>query len=130
MSNVPVPSNITFTRSGDSVFENVTIYEDLNVQQLDVYGNSSFAGDAKFDGDVTIEGDLELSSITAKISLDVGAGGTVFSADTRTDRVGIFTATPQQKLQFNSEEENTLVITDQGIVGIGTVNPGDRSYCS
>ena len=124
MSNVPVPSNITFTRSGDSVFENVTIYEDLNVQQLDVYGNSSFAGDAKFDGDVTIEGDLELSSITAKISLDVGAGGTVFSADTRTDRVGIFTATPQQKLQFNSEEENTLVITDQGIVGIGTVNPG------
>ena len=43
MSNVPVPSNITFTRSGDSVFENVTIYEDLNVQQLDVYGNSSFS---------------------------------------------------------------------------------------
>ena len=67
---------------------------------------------------------MELSSITAKISLDVGAGGTVFSADTRTDRVGIFTVTPQQKLQFNSEEENTLVITDQGIVGIGTVNPG------
>jgi len=124
MSNVPVPSNITFTRSGDSVFENVTIYEDLNVQQLDVYGKSSFADDAKFEKDVTIEGDLELSSITAKISLDVGAGGTVFSADTRTDRVGIFTATPQQKLQFNSEEENTLVITDQGIVGIGTVNPG------
>ena len=124
MSNVPVPSNITFTRSGDSVFENVTIYEDLNVQQLDVYGNSSFVGDAKFDKDVIIEGSLELSSITAKISLDVGVGGTVLSADTRTDRVGIFTATPQQKLQFNSEEENTFVITGLGTVGIGTINPG------
>ena len=124
MSNVPVPSNITFTRSGDSVFENVTIYEDLNVQQLDVYGKSSFADDAKFDKDVIIEGNLELSTLTVKTSLDVGVGGTVFSADTRTDRVGIFTATPQQKLQFNSEEENTLVITDQGIVGIGTTNPG------
>ena len=124
MSNVPVPSNITFTRSGDSVFENVTIYEDLNVQQLDVYGKSSFADDAKFDKDVIIEGNLELSSLTVKTSLDVGVGGTVFSADTRTDRVGIFTATPQQKLQFNSEEENTLVITGLGTVGIGTTNPG------
>ena len=54
----------------------------------------------------------------------MGVGGTVFSADTRTDRVGIFTATPQQKLQFNSEEENTLVITGLGTVGIGTTNPG------
>ena len=124
MSNVPVPSNITFTRSGDSVFENVTIYEDLNVQQLDVYGKSTFADDAKFDKDVIIEGNLDLSSITIKKSLDVGVGGTVFSADTRTDRVGIFTATPQQKLQFNSEEENTLVITGLGTVGIGTTNPG------
>ena len=126
MSNVPVPSNITFTRSGDSVFENVTIYEGLNAQQLNVYGNSSFSGgDAKFDKDVIIEGNLDLSSITVKKSLDVGAGGTVFSADTRTDRVGIFTATPQQKLQFNSEEENTFVITSLGKVGIGTINPGD-----
>ncbi len=123
MASIPVPSNITFTRSGDSVFENVTIYEDLNVQQLDVYGKASFADDVKFEKDVTIEGNLELSSITAKISLDVGVGGTVFSADTRTDRVGIFTATPQQKLQFNSEEENTFVITGLGTVGIGTVNP-------
>ena len=34
------------------------------------------------------------------------------------------TATPVQKFQFNSEQDNTVVITDQGIVGIGTVNPG------
>ena len=38
-------------------------------------------------------------------------------------RIGIFTATPIQKFQFNSEDDNTFVITDEGRVGIGKTNP-------
>ena len=56
--------------------------------------------------------------------LDVGIGGTALNIDTRTEKIGIFTATPVQKFQFNSEQENTVVITGLGTIGIGTTNPG------
>ena len=124
MANIPVPSNIVFTRSGHSVFEDVTIWGKLNVNELDVYGEVLFYEDAVFKKDVTIDGKLDIDILTARISFDVGVGGTVFTADTRTERVGIFTATPVQKFQFNSEQENTVVITGLGTVGIGTTNPG------
>ena len=83
-----------------------------------------FYENVTFKKDVIIEGNLDIDILTARISFDVGVGGTVFTADTRTDRVGIFTATPAQKFQFNSEPENTVVITGLGTVGIGTITPG------
>ena len=124
MANIPVPSNIVFTRSGNSLFENVTIWGKLNVDDLDIYGEVLFYEDAVFKKDVIIDGKLDINFLTVKTSFDVGVGGTVFTADARTDRVGIFTATPVQKFQFNSEQDNTVVITGLGTVGIGTTNPG------
>jgi hypothetical protein len=124
MAQCPVPSNITFTRSGDSVLENVTIWGKTCLNGIDITGEALFYENVTFKKDVTIEGNLDVDFLTAKISFDVGVGGTVFTADTRTDRVGIFTATPVQKFQFNSEQDNTVVITGLGTVGIGTTNPG------
>ena len=124
MAQCPVPSNITFTRSGDSVLENVTIWGKTCLNGIDITGEALFYENATFKKDVIIEGNLDVDFLTAKISFDVGVGGTVFTADTRTDRVGIFTATPVQKFQFNSEQDNTVVITGLGTVGIGTINPG------
>ena len=124
MANIPVPSNIVFTRSGNSLFENVTIWGKLNVDDLDIYGEVLFYEDAVFKKDVTIDGKLDIDILTARISFDVGVGGTVFTADARTDRVGIFTATPVQKFQFNSGISSSVVITGLGTVGIGTTNPG------
>ncbi len=124
MAYCPVPSNITFTRSGDSVFENVTIWGKTCLNGIDITGEALFYEKVTFKKDVIIEGNLDIDILTARISFDVGVGGTVFTADTRTDRVGIFTATPVQKFQFNSELENTVVITGLGTVGIGTINPG------
>ena len=124
MAQCPVPSNITFTRSGDSVFENVTIWGKTCLNEIDITGEALFYENVTFKKDVIIEGNLDVDFLTAKISFDVGVGGTVFTADTRTDRVGIFTATPVQKFQFNSEQDNTVVITGLGTVGIGTTNPG------
>ena len=124
MAQCPVPSNITFTRSGDSVLENVTIWGKTCLNGIDITGEALFYENVTFKKDVTIEGNLDVDFLTVKISFDVGVGGTVFTADTRTDRVGIFTATPVQKFQFNSEQDNTFVITGLGTVGIGTINPG------
>ena len=105
--------------------ENVTFFKDVNIGgDLNVSGLSTFGDNALFKKDVTIDGKLEIDFLTVKTSFDVGVGGTVFTADTRTDRVGIFTSTPVQKFQFNSEQENTVVITGLGTVGIGTINPG------
>ena len=122
MANCPTPNNPSFTRDGDSVFENVTIWGKSCFEELNA-GKSLFKQDAKFEKDVTIDGKLDISILEVRTSLDVGVGGTVLTADTRTDRVGIFTATPLQKFQFNSDESATLVITDQAKVGIGTTNP-------
>jgi hypothetical protein len=55
--------------------------------------------------------------------LSFGPGETALNVDTRTERIGIFTSTPQQKFQFNSEDDNTFVITEEGRVGIGKTNP-------
>ena len=124
MAYCPVPSNITFTRSGDSVFENVTIWGKTCLNEIDITGEALFYENVTFEKDVIIAGNLDVDFLTTKISFDVGVGGTVFTADTRTDRVGIFTATPVHKFQFNSEQDNTVVITGLGTVGIGTTNPG------
>ena len=124
MAYCPVPSNITFTRSGDSVLENVTIWGKTCLNGIDITGEALFYENVTFKKDVSIEGNLDIDILTARISFDVGVGGTVFTADTRTDRVGIFTATPVHKFQFNSEQDNTVVITGLGTVGIGTTNPG------
>ena len=156
MANVPVPFNPIFTRSGHSVFEDVTIWGKLNVNELDVYGEVLFYEDAVFKKDVAIEGKLDINFLTVKTRFEVGVGGTglnidvrtrnigIFTSsssegtrfsfgndeiglnvDTRTNRVGIFTATPIQKFQFNSGISSSVVITDEGRVGIGKTNPED-----
>jgi len=101
--------------------ENVTFFKKVffsSFGQGD--GNSGFV----FNNDVTINGELDVDFLLVKTRLDVGVGGTALNIDTRTEQIGIFTATPQQKFQFNSEEENTFVITGLGTVGIGTTSPG------
>ena len=124
MANCPVPSNPVFTRSGDSVFENVTIWGKTCINGLDVTGQSLFYENATFKKDLKIEGSLELSFLTVKTRLDVGAGGTSLNIDTRTGKIGVFNEDPQQKFQFN-KDDNTVVITEDGSVGIGTDTPGE-----
>jgi len=123
MANIPVPSNPIFTRSGDSVFENSTIWGNTNLNTLNVYGEVLFYENATFKKDVIIEGKLDIDELLVRTRFDVGIGGTALNIDTRTERVGIFTATPLQKFQFNSGISSSVVITDEGRVGIGKTNP-------
>ena len=135
----PVPRNPVFTRSGDSVFENVTIWGKLcadnvslpgatEIENLIVKDSSTFFGDANFKEDVTIDGTLTASIIdtdflTVFKRFNVGTGGTLFNADTRSDRVGIATTEPIEKFQINSVEDETFIVTETGIVAIGKTNP-------
>ena len=138
MANCPVPSNPVFTRSGDSVFENVTIWgklcaEDITfpggliTNSLVINGSSTFNGTSTFNEDVTIDGTLSSNIIdtdflTVFIRFNVGAGGTLFSADTRTSRVGIAETDPLGRFQVNTDGD-TFIVADNGLVGIGTTNP-------
>jgi len=108
-----IPDNRRSISVGNNVFEN-----------LYVYGIGEFKGDVTFEKDVTLKGDLNVDFISILRRLEVGENGELFNVDARTEQIGIFTATPQQKLQFNSDEDSTVVITGLGTVGIGTTQPG------
>jgi hypothetical protein len=119
---------------GEQVYfnEDVTFFDKVNVKFFNPIDSSGFIfdGDARFTKDVNIDGNLTVKNLIdtdrllVRTRLDVGVGGTALNVDTRTEQVGIFTATPQQKFQFNSNPDDTFVITDDGTVGIGTTNPG------
>jgi len=125
---------------GEQVYfnEDVTFFDKVNIKFFNAIdssgfifdGNARFTEDVNIDGNVTIggnliiDGNLDVDELLVRTRFDVGVGGTTLNVDTRTEQVGIFTATPQQKFQFNSNPDDTFVITDDGTVGIGTTNPG------
>jgi len=104
--------------------DDVTFFKDVTVGgNLKVDGTFLVKENATFKKDVRIDGLLDLDFLLVRTRLDIGVGGTALNIDTRTEKIGIFTATPIQKFQFNSEDDKTFVITDEGRVGIGKTNP-------
>ena len=124
--------NQDFTRSGNSVFENVYIYGNLDYQfksisvdDLEVRGNSYTSGIATFADDVDIWGKLDVSFLTVKNRFNVGSGGTVFvgiNTGELSGRVGIGTTQPLDQLQINNDN-SSVVVSAGGTVGIGTTTP-------
>ena len=101
----------------------------LTVDGLTVNNNSTFLGD------VSVEGLLDTDYLTVFQRLDVGAGGTVFTAISTTDgrngegqiggRVGIGSTRPDALLQVG-EQLKSLIVTADGNVGLGSTTPGAR----
>ena len=106
----------------DVTFRNVEIKENLLVG-----GISTFVGIATFKDDVFIDGRLDLDFLTVSTDFNVGVGGTLFTADTRTEKIGIGTTTPLQNVQVGVDT-GTFVIDEYGIIGIGTTSPGIGIY--
>lgn len=102
--------NYNFVKSNTALFRNLV-----------VVGTSTFFGFADFYDGVYIDDNLNVAGIiTARQRLDVGCGGTVLTADSLTNRVGIATTNPQQTLDVNG----TVTVSER--IGIGSVNPQQR----
>ncbi len=123
--------NADFSQDGNSIFENVYIYGELdhefdtiNTERLVVNKESLFGGIATFKDDVIIEGQLFLDFLTVNKEFDVGLGGTVFTAnaDNFGSNVGVGTAGPIQKFQVGVGTQG-FVVSAGGTVGIGTTQP-------
>ena len=135
--------NADFNQSGNSVFENVYIYgdlfhdfddhnfksitieNDLSVgNNLSIGGTSFFRGEAAFADDVYIEGLLTINYLTVQKRFEIGIGGTVLSADVEkySDRIGIGTTIPIEKIQIN-DSTSSVIVSAGGTVGIGTTTP-------
>ena len=135
--------NADFNQSGNSVFENVYIYgdlfhdfddhnfksitieNDLSVgNNLSIGGTSFFRGEAAFADDVYIEGLLTINYLTVPKRFEIGIGGTVLSADVEkySDRIGIGTTIPIEKIQIN-DSTSSVIVSAGGTVGIGTTTP-------
>jgi len=106
MKNCPIPSNPQFTRAGDSVFQNVTIWGDACIYNLDITGDTNFTGDVNFDENVNFKfinaEEICAGIVTIRTRLDVGGtcedGGSTLRADGITGNVGIGSKIPEQKL--------------------------------
>ena len=105
----------------DVTFKNVEINENLFVG-----GISTFVGIASFKDEVFID-ELNIDFLTVNTDFNVGFGGTLFTADTRTERIGIGTTIPLQNVQVGVDT-STFVIDEYGIIGIGTTSPGIGTY--
>ena len=106
------PQNPDRIFNGDNVFQN-----------LFVYGKAFFDDEVRFGNSVFFE-DCSIKDLIIKRTFGVGLGSTVFAVNVPNKTVGIFTSKPQQ--QFHIDIGNSDIVIDQdGLVGIGTTDPGD-----
>ena len=130
------PQNADFSQIGNSVFENVYIYGELEYEfkdhsfssieidnDLSVGGTSFYKGEATFGDDVTIYGDLSIDYLTVPKRFQIGVGGTGLNADLEKHggNIGIATTLPYGRLHINSGD-SSVIVSSGGTVGIGTTN--------
>ena len=106
-------------KGGGKFQKDVTLDEELYVT-----GDAFFAGNVTIEKNLIVKGFLDFENLLVRNRLDVGVGGTVFTADASTERVGIGTTVAVERFQVLSGD-NSFVVTDDGIVGIGTTVPVD-----
>ena len=78
-----VPNNIDFSQSGNSVFENVYIYDTLYVNKL-----TTGSGD----------GSIDLDNLNVRNKFTVGPDKKLFNVDASTGNIGINTLTPDREI--------------------------------
>jgi len=106
-------------KGGGKFQKDVTLDEELYVT-----GDAFFAGNVTIEKNLVVKGFLDFENLLVRNRLDVGLGGTTFTADASLEKVGIGTTAPVERFQVLSGD-NSFVVTDDGIVGIGTTAPVD-----
>ena len=104
----------------------VTFEEDVFFKKsITVDENVSVGGISTFTGLIDANASVDVAdTLTVRQRLNVGVSGTVISADANTQKVGFFNQNPTTRFQFNSTENQSVFIDDQGRIGIGTTSVG------
>ena len=104
----------------------VTFEEDVFFKKsITVDENVSVGGISTFTGLIDANASVDVAdTLTVRQRLNVGVSGTVISADANTQKVGFFNQNPTTRFQFNSTENQSVFIDDQGRIGIGTNSVG------
>ena len=125
----------------DDVFIYGKLYADITGEDIIFDENTTFDGSVTIDKDLfvgglsTFWGPVDMQYLTVYQRLDVGAGGTVFTAISTTNgyngegqtggRVGIGSTQPDARFQVGVGD-TSFVVTDLGLVGIGTTQPDGK----
>ncbi len=126
LKDVKINGQISF---GTNISFNVPVTFDENVffkKSITVDENVSVGGISTFTGLIDANDSIDVAdTLTVRQRLNVGTSGTVISADTNTEKIGFFNQNPTHtRFQFNSTENQSVFIDDQGRIGIGTASVG------
>jgi len=115
MSDISVTGQEAYFNNDVKFFKDVYVYG-----KLYIFDDIEVRGKAVFKSDVYFGGDISVGIITARNKLDVGIGGTILTADSKTAKVGIGSTTPIQTLDVIG----TTFVSEK--IGIGSNAPEQR----
>ncbi len=126
LKDVRIEGGLTF--KGPITF-NVPVTFEENVffkKSITVDENVSVGGISTFTGLIDANASVDVAdTLTVRQRLNVGASGTVISADANNQKIGFFNENPTHtRFQFNSTENQSIFIDDVGRIGIGTTSVG------
>ena len=138
----------------DDVFIYGKLYADITGEDINFDENTTFDGSITINKDLfvgglsTFIGPVDMDYLTVRQRLDVGVGGTVFTAISTTNgyngegqtggRVGIGSTQPSGRFEVGiggatldptepiDPFKSSLIVTDLGLVGIGTTQPDGK----
>ena len=95
-------------------------------KSITVDENVTVSGVSTFTGLIDANASVDVAdTLTVRQRLNVGESGTVISADVNNQKIGLFNENPiHTRFQFNSNENQSIFIDDQGRIGIGTTSVG------
>ena len=128
LKDVKINGQISF---GTDISFNVPVTFDENVtfkKSITVDENVSVGGISTFTGLIDANASVDVAdTLTVRQRLNVDVNGGVLNADVGTGKIGLFNINPTTKLQFNSNQSQSIFFDDQGRIGIGTTAGGKSS---
>ena len=128
LKDVRINGQLSF---GSDISFNVPVTFDENVtfkKSITVDENVSVGGISTFTGLIDANASVDVAdTLTVRQRLNVDVNGEVLNADVGTGKIGLFNENPTTKLQFNSNQSQSIFFDDEGRIGIGTTAGGKQT---
>jgi len=96
------------------------LYYEFEANVKEIFNDIEVRGDAYFKSDIYLDGNISAGIVTARNQLDVGVGGTIITASSESQKVGIGITDPRKTLDVVGDA------TFSEEVGIGSVYPQQK----